>query len=306
MLSPECSPLQPLDWPAPAHVRAGWTTRQGGVSAAPYHSLNLGLHVGDDPRAVQENRARLRRLLPAEPVWLNQVHGVELHHAQGPTAAPVTADGSWTDQPSVVCAVMTADCLPVLLCDRAGTRVAAVHAGWRGLAAGVIESTVAELRRQAPMITGVDTHGPKYAELGVASVTFHIEASTNPLSLIRDIRTRGSKVAAAVKPSTPVAELAELMPELDMVLVMTVEPGFGGQKLIESTIAKVTQAREISRSKGLEIAIQVDGGVTEENIAILARAGADTFVAGSSVFKAVDRNKQIDLLRTLAQQAARG
>ncbi len=156
------------------------------------------------------------------------------------------------------------------------------------------------------MITDVDTHGPKYAELGVASVTFHIEASTNPLSLIRDIRTRGSKVAAAVKPSTPVAELAELMPELDMVLVMTVEPGFGGQKLIESTIAKVTQAREISRSKGLEIAIQVDGGVTEENIASLARAGADTFVAGSSVFKAVDRNRQIDLLRTLAQQAARG
>lgn len=149
MLSPECSPLQPLDWPAPAHVRAGWTTRQGGVSAAPYHSLNLGLHVGDDPRAVQENRARLRRLLPAEPVWLNQVHGVELHHAQGPTAAPVTADGSWTDQPSVVCAVMTADCLPVLLCDRAGTRVAAVHAGWRGLAAGVLEAALRAMQRPA-------------------------------------------------------------------------------------------------------------------------------------------------------------
>ena len=156
------------------------------------------------------------------------------------------------------------------------------------------------------MITGVDTHGPKYAELGVASVTFHIEASDNPVQLAREIRAKGSRVAAAIKPITPVSAIAELMPELDMVLVMTVEPGFGGQKLIESTIGKVTQARELSRSKGLEIAIQVDGGVTEENIQTLALAGADTFVAGSSVFKAVDRNRQIDLLRTLAQQAVRG
>ncbi len=156
------------------------------------------------------------------------------------------------------------------------------------------------------MITDVDVHGPKYAEIGVASVTFHIEASLNPVQLARDIRAKGSKVAAAVKPNTPVSALSELLPELDMVLVMTVEPGFGGQKLIESTIAKVSQARELSRSRALEIAIQVDGGVTEENIATLAKAGADTFVAGSSVFKAVDRNRQIDLLRTLAQEAARG
>lgn len=156
------------------------------------------------------------------------------------------------------------------------------------------------------MITDVDIHGPKYAELGVSSVTYHIEAATNPVQLARDIKTRGSRVAAALKPNTPVSELAEVLPELDMILVMTVEPGFGGQKLIESTIAKVTQARELARSRGVEIAIQVDGGVTEENIATLARAGADTFVAGSSVFKAVDRNRQIDLLRTLAQEAARG
>ena len=156
------------------------------------------------------------------------------------------------------------------------------------------------------MITDVDIHGPKYAELGVSSVTYHIEAATNPVQLARDIKTRGSRVAAAVKPNTPVSELAEVLPELDMILVMTVEPGFGGQRLIESTIAKITQARELARSRGVEIAIQVDGGVTEENIATLARAGADTFVAGSSVFKAVDRNRQIDLLRTLAQEAARG
>jgi ribulose-phosphate 3-epimerase len=156
------------------------------------------------------------------------------------------------------------------------------------------------------MITDVDEHGPKYAELGVASVTFHIEASHNPIQLAQDLRARGAKVAAAVKPNTPVSALAEVLPELDMVLVMTVEPGFGGQKLIEATIEKVTQARSLTRSNGLEIAIQVDGGVTEQNIGTLARAGADTFVAGSSVFRSVDRNRQIDLLRTLAEQAARG
>ncbi len=156
------------------------------------------------------------------------------------------------------------------------------------------------------MITDVDDHGPKYAELGVASVTFHIEASLNPLQLARDLRARGARVAAAVKPGTAVSALTELLSELDMVLVMTVEPGFGGQKLIEATIDKVAEARSLTRSRGLEIAIQVDGGVTEQNIATLAKAGADTFVAGSSVFRAVDRNRQIDLLRTLAEQAARG
>lgn len=156
------------------------------------------------------------------------------------------------------------------------------------------------------MITDADIHAPGYAELGVASVTFHIEASKDPIQLSRKLKSIGAKAAAAVKPATSVNELAELMPELDMILIMTVEPGFGGQKLIESTIAKVTQARELARAKGLEVAIQVDGGVTEENIATLARAGADTFVAGSSVFRAVDRNRQIDLLRTLAQEAGRG
>ncbi|NBU23252.1 MAG: ribulose-phosphate 3-epimerase [Actinobacteria bacterium] len=156
------------------------------------------------------------------------------------------------------------------------------------------------------MITDADIHAPGYAELGVASVTFHIEASKDPIQLSRKLKSIGAKAAAAVKPATSVNELAELMPELDMILIMTVEPGFGGQKLIESTIAKVSQARELARAKGLEVAIQVDGGVTEENIATLARAGADTFVAGSSVFRAVDRNRKIDLLRTLAQEAGRG
>ncbi|OGI43867.1 MAG: hypothetical protein A2150_02460 [Candidatus Muproteobacteria bacterium RBG_16_64_11] len=131
------------DWPAPTHVRAVSTTRAGGVSRGPYASFNLGDHVGDDPVAVARNRELLREALalPAEPVWLRQVHGTRvIDTARGD--AHGEADGAWSAQPGVVCAVLTADCLPVLLCDRTGTRVAAVHAGWRGLAAGVIEQGV--------------------------------------------------------------------------------------------------------------------------------------------------------------------
>jgi YfiH family protein len=129
------------DWPAPARVRALTTTRVGGASRAPYDSLNLGDHVGDDPEAVRQNRARLRETsaLPAEPVWLKQVHGVRVIDA-ATNPAGTEADGAWTDRPGVVCAVLTADCLPIFLCDRKGTKVALLHAGWRGLAGGVIES----------------------------------------------------------------------------------------------------------------------------------------------------------------------
>jgi len=132
------------DWPAPSRVRAVSTTRICGVSQSPYASLNLGDHVGDAPGAVAENRARLRSVLslPAEPCWLQQVHGNCAVDAAEQTW-PCQADAAYTDQPGVVCAVLTADCLPLLLCDRAGTRVAAVHAGWRGLANGVIERALA-------------------------------------------------------------------------------------------------------------------------------------------------------------------
>jgi hypothetical protein len=133
------------DWPAPPGVHAVATTRQGGVSVGPYASLNLGDHVGDDPAAVAENRRRLKAALalPAEPRWLRQVHGMRVVRASGSEA--IEADGAWTDRSGVVCSVGMADCLPVLFCDRAGTRVAAAHAGWRGLAAGVLEATVAAL-----------------------------------------------------------------------------------------------------------------------------------------------------------------
>ena len=136
-------------WPAPPTVRALTTTRVGGESSGPYASFNLATHVGDDPRQVAENRAALcaRLGLPAEPTWLTQVHGtgvVDAGALPGADGAPV-ADASVTDRPGPVCAVLTADCLPVLFCTRDGSRVGAAHAGWRGLSAGVLEATLAAL-----------------------------------------------------------------------------------------------------------------------------------------------------------------
>ena len=133
------------DWPAPARVRALSTTRAGGVSVAPYDSLNLGTHVGDDPANVAANRAQVRRIVPSEPAWLNQVHGTAVVDAASVAGVP-DADASVSRTPGAVCVVMTADCLPVLLCDRAGTVVGAAHAGWRGLHGGVIEATVTAMQ----------------------------------------------------------------------------------------------------------------------------------------------------------------
>jgi YfiH family protein len=131
------------DWPAPACVHAACTTRDGGVSVAPFDTLNLGDHVDDDPLAVAENRKRLGHALslPREPRWLVQVHGSCVADA-GDIRGRCEADASFAAEHGVVCAVLTADCLPVLFCDRKGTRVAAAHAGWRGLAGGVLEETI--------------------------------------------------------------------------------------------------------------------------------------------------------------------
>lgn len=132
-------------WPAPAHIHALTTTRLDGISRAPYAELNLADHVGDDPLSVHENRAILAHALglKQEPQWLQQVHGTTLVEASPVSQHVPEADACWTAQPGLACAVMTADCLPVLFTDRAGTRVAAAHAGWRGLAAGVLEQTLA-------------------------------------------------------------------------------------------------------------------------------------------------------------------
>ncbi|HHJ17110.1 MAG TPA: peptidoglycan editing factor PgeF [Gammaproteobacteria bacterium] len=134
------------DWPAPAQVQAAASTRHGGVSRAPWDSLNLAAHVGDAEAAVQQNRILLQQTLalPAAPRWLDQVHGDRIIDA-GTTGSCPQADAAFTRSAGVVCAVLTADCLPVLFCDRAGSRVAAAHAGWRGLAGGILESSVRAL-----------------------------------------------------------------------------------------------------------------------------------------------------------------
>ena len=133
------------EWPAPSNVKCLMTRRTGGVSQAPWTSLNLGDHVGDDPAHVAANRARLRRFLPAQPGWLNQVHSARVVDLDK-QRTDLEADASFTRQTAQICAVLTADCLPVLFCDRAGSVVAAAHAGWRGLADGVLEATVAAMQ----------------------------------------------------------------------------------------------------------------------------------------------------------------
>lgn len=142
-------------WQVASRVTAFATTRLGGVSVAPFDSLNLGLHVGDDPQAVQENRRRVQEslALPAQPCWLNQTHSADIHvigsgegepsEAEPDHKAAFCADGSWTDQPGTVLAVLTADCLPVVISDARGQQLAVVHAGWRGLAAGILENALA-------------------------------------------------------------------------------------------------------------------------------------------------------------------
>jgi ribulose-phosphate 3-epimerase len=154
------------------------------------------------------------------------------------------------------------------------------------------------------MIENVDSLAERYADTGVESVTFHVEASNEPFALAKRIRATGAKAAIAVKPGTSLGAILDNLTEFDMILVMTVEPGFGGQALIESTLEKVAQARSEIDKSGLKILLEVDGGIDASNIARVAAHGADTFVAGSAVFKASDRNAEIEILRNLAAQTA--
>nr|WP_024307072.1 peptidoglycan editing factor PgeF [Pseudomonas sp. P818] len=170
------------DWPAPANVRACVTTRSGGVSVAPFDTFNLGDHVDDDPAAVASNRAHLVDMLGCQPAWLRQVHGILV--AEADPAVVIEADGNWTATPGIACTAMTADCLPALFCDRAGTRVAAAHAGWRGLAGGVLESTVKVLNvaPQELLVWLGPAIGPSAFEVGAevreAFVQQHAEAAS--------------------------------------------------------------------------------------------------------------------------------
>jgi YfiH family protein len=133
------------DWPAPAGVRAFCTTRRGGFSTGAWESLNLGSHCGDEPENVSHNRRLLEAALPSRPVWLRQVHGDRVLRHEDAAERVVGCDALVSFRPGRACVVLTADCLPVLFCNRAGNRVAAAHAGWRGLAAGILQNTVAAL-----------------------------------------------------------------------------------------------------------------------------------------------------------------
>lgn len=170
------------DWPAHPRVRACVTTRIGGISEMPFDSFNLGVHVGDAPDAVAANRGKLQQLIGCEPAWLSQVHSSIAVEAD-PHTCPA-ADASWTAETGIACAVLTADCLPVLISDLAGTRVAAAHAGWRGLAAGMLEATVAAMDIPADQLIAWfgPAIGPAAFEVGGevrdAYVSGHAEAAS--------------------------------------------------------------------------------------------------------------------------------
>ncbi|MGH3333143.1 MAG: ribulose-phosphate 3-epimerase [Nocardioidaceae bacterium] len=156
------------------------------------------------------------------------------------------------------------------------------------------------------MIEDPDRWAPGYVEAGAESVTFHVEAATAPVRLAREIRAKGARAGMGLRPATPIEPYEDLLPELDMLLVMTVEPGFGGQAFLEMCLPKVRRTRDLITKHGLELWLQVDGGVSLDTIEQCAEAGADVFVAGSAVYRADDPNKMVDELRAKAEAAFSG
>jgi ribulose-phosphate 3-epimerase len=154
------------------------------------------------------------------------------------------------------------------------------------------------------MITDPDRWAPGYAELGAASVTFHLEAASDPVALARRLREMGARAGVAIKPGTAGESLHDILGEFDQVLVMTVEPGFGGQGFMSETMPKLRALREEARRRGSSVWLQVDGGISDETIAQAAQAGADTFVAGSAVYGADDIEAAVTRLRELARAAS--
>ncbi len=153
------------------------------------------------------------------------------------------------------------------------------------------------------MISDPDRWAPAYADAGAASVTFHIEAARNAEQICRDLRASGARAGVAVKPGTDVEVLADLVPVLDMILVMTVEPGFGGQTFMSDMLVKIRRARSLADGAGTDVWVQVDGGVDERTIEAAAAAGADVFVAGSAIFRSADPSAMVERLRWLASEA---
>ncbi len=192
------------NWPAPANVHALQTKRNGGYSLAPFSSLNFGSRVNDNPMHVAQNRQLLSQFLPSEPVWLNQVHGVEVADAANTDCVP-DADASFSTQKNVVCVTMTADCLPVLLCDKAGSVVVAVHAGWRGLCDGVLEASVYEVCRVAQIMPADlmawlgPAIGPNAFEVGAEVRAQFVEKDKNAASAFRAVnKILGDKFLANI------------------------------------------------------------------------------------------------------------
>ncbi|MEY4654820.1 MAG: hypothetical protein RL523_219 [Actinomycetota bacterium] len=153
------------------------------------------------------------------------------------------------------------------------------------------------------MIENPDHWAGEYAQIGVFSVTVHFEACSDPVKVAKSIQQHGVRAGISVKPKTALSEVANCLEAFDQLLIMSVEPGFGGQSFIEDSLSKLSKAKELIEHSGKDIWLQVDGGVDENNISSIASAGADTFVAGSAVFKAADRNAQINRLRSLAESA---
>ena len=154
------------------------------------------------------------------------------------------------------------------------------------------------------MIEDPDRWAPAYVEAGAASVTFHVEAATAPVRLARELRAKGARAGMGLRPATPIEPYEDLLPELDMLLVMTVEPGFGGQKFLDICLPKIRRTRELLDKHGLDLWLQVDGGISMETIERCAEAGADVFVAGSAVFGADDPDAMVQALREAAEAAA--
>jgi ribulose-phosphate 3-epimerase len=153
------------------------------------------------------------------------------------------------------------------------------------------------------MIEDPDRWAPAYAEAGAGSVTFHVEAASAPVRLAREIRAKGARASMALRPATGIDQYADLLGELDMVLLMTVEPGFGGQKFLDMVLPKIRRTRDLISAAGLEVWLQVDGGVSPETIERCAEAGADVFVAGSAVFSSDDPDAMVRELKALAGEA---
>lgn len=156
------------------------------------------------------------------------------------------------------------------------------------------------------MISDPDEWAPHFADAGLDSVTFHLEASSAPVKLARELRARGTKAGMALRPATPVEPCLDLLPEIDLLLIMTVEPGFGGQEFLDIMLPKIRRARTAADGAGADVAIQVDGGISAETIGRAAEAGANVFVAGSAVYGADDPDQAIAALRKSAEGARSG